>query len=161
VCQTLYRVCVIRIAAPPDRRRIAPGLNLQRLGNPYFRGSVQTNGSVCHALCPIESVPSLSTKSLSWRYALGDFLIGPRIEADDPGPARRMICARLIENQGADSLNLAVVCTNHHDRAHTRSELSRNLTPAVLREFKRNWEEAVKVLNVLASHVDSAVNSDA
>ncbi len=32
-------------------------------------------------------------------HALGDFLIGPRIEADDTGPARRMVYAKLTENQ--------------------------------------------------------------
>jgi hypothetical protein len=32
-------------------------------------------------------------------HALGDYLIGPRIEADDTGPARRMIYAKLVENQ--------------------------------------------------------------
>ena len=32
-------------------------------------------------------------------HALGDFLIGPRIEADDSGPARRMVYAKLTENQ--------------------------------------------------------------
>jgi hypothetical protein len=32
-------------------------------------------------------------------YALGDYLIGPRVGADDLGPARRMIYAKLVENQ--------------------------------------------------------------
>ena len=32
-------------------------------------------------------------------HALGDHLIGPRIEGDDVGPSRRMIYAKLVENQ--------------------------------------------------------------
>jgi 5-methylcytosine-specific restriction endonuclease McrA len=57
--------------------------------------------------------------------------------------------------------NLAVVCVDHHDRAHTKSELSRNLTQALLRKFKKKWEGTVKVLDISAILIASRVNSDA
>jgi 5-methylcytosine-specific restriction endonuclease McrA len=65
------------------------------------------------------------------------------------------------ESHDHSAANLAVVCIDHHDRAHTKSELSRNLTPAVLRKFKRSWEDAVKVLDISAILTASRVNADA
>jgi hypothetical protein len=35
--------------------------------------------------------------------------------------------------------NLIVLCTAHHDEAHTKRELSKNLGPAALRDAKRKW----------------------
>jgi 5-methylcytosine-specific restriction endonuclease McrA len=65
------------------------------------------------------------------------------------------------ESRDHSAANLAVVCIDHHDKAHTKSELSRNLTPAVLRQFKRDWEKAVKVLDISSILTASRVSSDA
>jgi hypothetical protein len=46
--------------------------------------------------------------------------------------------------------NLAVLCLDDHDEAHTRRELSRNLTPALLRSAKQAWEAEVRKLDVTA-----------
>ena len=40
--------------------------------------------------------------------------------------------------------NLAVLCLQHHDKAHTRSTLSQNLDAATLRGLKAGWESEVK-----------------
>lgn len=37
--------------------------------------------------------------------------------------------------------NLAVLCLEHHEKAHIRSTLSRNLDADALRSFKTDWEE--------------------
>lgn len=39
--------------------------------------------------------------------------------------------------------NLIVLCQNCHDDAHTKRALSKNLTPGLLKKFKREWEEEV------------------
>ena len=36
--------------------------------------------------------------------------------------------------------NLAVLCLEHHARAHRRGDLEQNLSARQLREFKANWE---------------------
>jgi hypothetical protein len=46
--------------------------------------------------------------------------------------------------------NLAVLCLGDHDKVHTKRELSKNLTPALLRKFKRAWEDQVRQLDVTA-----------
>jgi len=46
--------------------------------------------------------------------------------------------------------NLAVVCTEHHARAHVRGDLEQNLTPQRLRDAKARWETAVRALDVQA-----------
>lgn len=38
--------------------------------------------------------------------------------------------------------NLIVLCLHHHDEAHTKRELTQNLTPDKLREYKRIWIES-------------------
>jgi hypothetical protein len=40
--------------------------------------------------------------------------------------------------------NLIVVCSKHHDEAHTRRQLSQNLTPSALKDAKDKWEEMVR-----------------
>jgi hypothetical protein len=40
--------------------------------------------------------------------------------------------------------NLIVVCSKHHDEAHTRRQLSQNLTPSALKDAKANWEGTVR-----------------
>lgn len=44
--------------------------------------------------------------------------------------------------------NLVVLCLEHHGEAHTRRELSRNLSPADLRKQKELWLAKVKELDV-------------
>ena len=56
--------------------------------------------------------------------------------------------------------NLCVVCLQHHDRAHTKSELSRNLTPDLIRESKRRWEDAVRLRDAQAIIQASRTRSD-
>lgn len=43
-----------------------------------------------------------------------------------------------------DSENLAVLCLRHHDEAHSKKTLSRNLDAKTLRAAKKKWEENVK-----------------
>lgn len=40
--------------------------------------------------------------------------------------------------------NLAVLCLQHHDKAHTKGTLSQNLDPTTLRGLKAEWETEVK-----------------
>lgn len=46
--------------------------------------------------------------------------------------------------------NLAVICLDCHDKAHTTHQLSRNLTPDVLKGLKDEWEAAVRSLDAEA-----------
>jgi hypothetical protein len=46
-------------------------------------------------------------------------------------------------NSNNESDNLVVVCQPHHDDAHTKRELSQNLTPAHLKNFKARWTSQV------------------
>lgn len=64
------------------------------------------------------------------------------------------------ESHDHSSHNLAVVCLDHHEKAHSESTLSRNLTPALLRQFKAKWELKVKTLDVSAVLMASRVSSD-
>ena len=41
--------------------------------------------------------------------------------------------------------NLVVVCPTHHTLAHTKSTMSQNLTPAMVRRHKAAWEEEVRI----------------
>lgn len=43
--------------------------------------------------------------------------------------------------------NLAVLCLEHHERAHAKSELAQNLDAKALQKFKTKWEEEVKTLD--------------
>lgn len=43
-----------------------------------------------------------------------------------------------------DVENLAVLCLHHHDEAHSRKSLSKNLDAKVLRSAKQKWEAEVK-----------------
>lgn len=40
--------------------------------------------------------------------------------------------------------NLVVLCLKHHDGAHTKHELTLNLTPSILKEAKKKWINDVK-----------------
>lgn len=57
--------------------------------------------------------------------------------------------------------NLAVLCLNHHDRAHTVSSLSRNLDRPTLARMKVSWEEEVARNDVSAVLQASRLYSDA
>jgi hypothetical protein len=48
------------------------------------------------------------------------------------------------ESRSHDADNLAVLCLQHHDEAHSRKTLSRNLDAGVLRDMKEKWEREVK-----------------
>ncbi len=43
-----------------------------------------------------------------------------------------------------DEENLVVLCVRHHDEAHTKRQLSKNLNSDALRHAKREWKEAVQ-----------------
>jgi 5-methylcytosine-specific restriction endonuclease McrA len=43
-----------------------------------------------------------------------------------------------------DEKNLIVLCLNCHGEAHTTRELGKNLTPELLRDHKKNWEDRVE-----------------
>jgi len=47
------------------------------------------------------------------------------------------------DNSHNDSDNLVVLCQEHHDEAHTKRELSQNLTPERLKVYKQSWLEQV------------------
>jgi hypothetical protein len=47
-------------------------------------------------------------------------------------------------NRNNDLDNLVVLCQIHHDEAHTRHQLSQNLTPNRLREFKARWLDHIR-----------------
>lgn len=57
--------------------------------------------------------------------------------------------------------NLAVLCLEHHERAHIRSTLSRNLDADALRSFKSEWEETCRESDLSAILQASRVSYDA
>jgi hypothetical protein len=57
--------------------------------------------------------------------------------------------------------NLAALCLDHHDKAHSKSELSRNLDARALRQFNGAWEAEVARLNTTAILDASRAKSDA
>jgi hypothetical protein len=57
--------------------------------------------------------------------------------------------------------NLAVLCLEHHDRAHSKSSLSRNLDPDMLKAFKKSWETKVRELDTEVILDASRQNFDA
>lgn len=40
--------------------------------------------------------------------------------------------------------NLVLVCLNDHDRVHARSNISKNLSPDMVRDLKKKWEEKIE-----------------
>lgn len=56
--------------------------------------------------------------------------------------------------------NLAVLCLEHHDRAHRTGGLTQNLTSALVRRFKDDWEQYVGHMDALAVLTSSALDSD-
>ena len=57
--------------------------------------------------------------------------------------------------------NLAVLCLDHHDKAHSVSKLTRNLNEPTLLRFKDEWENEVRRTNTEAVLEASRLNSDA
>lgn len=54
--------------------------------------------------------------------------------------------------------NLAVLCLEHHARAHTRGDLEQNLSPRRLRHAKAQWQEEVRHLDPQAILAASRIN---
>ncbi|MGA3334387.1 MAG: HNH endonuclease signature motif containing protein [Terracidiphilus sp.] len=48
------------------------------------------------------------------------------------------------KSKNHDEKNLIVLCLNCHGEAHTTRELGKNLTPELLRDHKRDWEDRVE-----------------
>jgi hypothetical protein len=48
------------------------------------------------------------------------------------------------KNKSHDEDKLAVLCLGDHGEAHTKRELSKNLTPEVIRDSKMRWEQEVR-----------------
>lgn len=57
--------------------------------------------------------------------------------------------------------NLAVLCTEDHVKAHSVSQLTRNLDEQTLTKFKQNWESEVRRTNTEAVLEASRLDSDA
>ena len=51
------------------------------------------------------------------------------------------------ESKSNEENNLVVLCLHHHDEAHTKRELSQNLTPERILEGKKRWEKEVEKLD--------------
>lgn len=62
------------------------------------------------------------------------------------------------ESRDHSDANLAVLCLEHHARAHTTGDLEQNLTPRRLTDAKAQWEEEVRRLDpaaiLAASRID-------
>jgi hypothetical protein len=54
------------------------------------------------------------------------------------------------ESRDHGTHNLAVLCLEHHARAHRRGDLEQNLTPQQLKQYKTAWEEEVARLDARA-----------
>ena len=48
------------------------------------------------------------------------------------------------QSRSHDLENLSVLCLNHHGEAHSKYELSRNLTPELIRKCQKDWVEKVE-----------------
>lgn len=63
-------------------------------------------------------------------------------------------------NKNNDIDNLILLCLKHHGEAHTTRELSQNLTPKKLKEFRKKWyDEVIKKRSNAASHNFQKFNS--
>lgn len=56
--------------------------------------------------------------------------------------------------------NLAVLCQEHHDKAHTTHRLSQNLTPARIGQLKTTWETATVRQDALAIQQGSQLQAE-
>jgi hypothetical protein len=57
--------------------------------------------------------------------------------------------------------NLALLCSEHHERAHSTGTLSRNLDPPTLTALKTEWEKEVSLFNAQAILERSRTDYDA
>jgi hypothetical protein len=57
--------------------------------------------------------------------------------------------------------NLVVLCLDHHDKAHSKSSISRNLDQRTLKGFEKSWEHKVRALDTEAILDASRKNFDA
>lgn len=65
------------------------------------------------------------------------------------------------ESRDHDASNLAVLCLEHHEKAHIKSALSKNLDADTLRSFKHDWEELCRESDLSAILQASRVDYDA
>ena len=79
-------------------------------------------------------------------------------------PGKPIIVHHIVEwakSHNHDHSNLAVLCLDHHDAAHSAKQLSQNLDASTLRHCKREWEEFVKsfgsraIIEASSLHYDS------
>lgn len=61
-------------------------------------------------------------------------------------------------NRNNNEENLIYLCTNHHDEAHTKHQLSQNLTPRILLDAKTNWIAKVKERRDLVATVSGQLS---
>lgn len=57
------------------------------------------------------------------------------------------------DHSNNDEENLVVLCSAHHDEAHTKRQLSQNLSPDALRDAKQKWTAVVNEKRELAATV--------
>lgn len=65
-------------------------------------------------------------------------------------PERGVIVHHLIEwseSHDHSEPNLAVLCLIDHDRAHSRLAHTRNLTPSLIKKFKKDWQAQVQIFS--------------
>lgn len=65
------------------------------------------------------------------------------------------------ESRDHSASNLAVLCLEHHERAHIKSALSKNLDPETLRAFKAEWEKICRESDLSAILQASRIDYDA
>ena len=60
-------------------------------------------------------------------------------------PGKPIQIAHIDDNPSNNSFdNLAILCLDHHDEAHRKGGLGRNLTPEIVRLYNQTWRELVK-----------------
>jgi len=64
------------------------------------------------------------------------------------------------DNSNNKLSNLAVLCIEDHDRASSRSSMTRGLTPSLIRRFKTDWERRVIEKRRLVKHAASSIKED-
>jgi hypothetical protein len=110
---------------------------LQQMGEAELSGL----GIPAHAVKAIRqgSRPAIPTETLA------AVLIANRFTCCVCNDSSRRVIVHHIEEWSVSRShapeNLAVLCLIDHDKAHLRGGLAQNLTPQLLRDFKRRWEE--------------------
>jgi hypothetical protein len=62
------------------------------------------------------------------------------------------------DNANNQEENLTLLCTTHHDEAHTKHQLSQNLSQVALRDAKQKWVSEVKKKRELISTVSGQLS---